>query len=190
MIYRRRARIEKYIDEVPAAWTIMYDLCRLSESQFSRLVDDKKLRPDLTTDTIKFYSALFARAPKSTDRSSKVLAIIRVPSNIEPQKLAEVRLSIGNALKPLLKGIAAKIDYPESKSDAKASARRDLAINLHDRLKKRLSKYKSARAGLSATNYELVENAAWQHQHKFQKGAFPRNQTTKRASKTDTILIR
>ena len=68
MIHRRRARIEKYIDEVPAAWTIMYDLCRLSESQFSRLVDDNKLRPDLTTDTIKFYSALFARAPKSTDR--------------------------------------------------------------------------------------------------------------------------
>ena len=96
-----------------------------------------------------------------------------MPSNIEPQKFAEVRLSIGNALKPLLKGIAAKIDYPESKSDTKASARRDLAINLHDKLKKRLSKYKSARAGLSATNYELVENAAWQHQHKFQKGAFP-----------------
>src|ERR1700722_2055175 len=52
-----RDRLKNHIADMPAAWTVIYDLSCLKEKQYQSLVDSKKLRPDLTSvDIARFVS--------------------------------------------------------------------------------------------------------------------------------------
>jgi hypothetical protein len=172
MIHQHHARFDSRVHELPAAWTVLYDLTRLTDAQFKRLAEDNKIRPDLTNETIKFYAGLFSR-PRAAKKGLRLFATIRIPGSMDADSIEHLRVSVGAALKEALKDVHAQIDFPESKTEAQDRSRRELATKLHALLVKRLSTYKAARSNLSDRQYEVLENAAWQHQHKHQKGNYP-----------------
>jgi hypothetical protein len=144
----------------------------LSDAQFKRLVDEKKLRPDLTIKEISFYAGMFAHE-KGKQGGLRLFATIKISQDVSGATLSKLRPLIETKLKELLKGISSQIEFPESKSEARDRNRLAVASQLHEILTKRLSSYKAARANLTERQYEVIENAAWQHQHKYQKNSYP-----------------
>lgn len=171
-IHDHRERFEGRAKDLPAAWTVLYDLTRLTDAQFKRLADDNKIRPDLTNQTIKFYTGLFAR-PREAKKGLRLFATIKILGSMDAESVERLRVTVDASLKDALRGVPAQVEFPESKMQAKDRMRREMAIKLHALLIKRLSTYKAARADLSDRQYETLENAAWQHQHKYQKKTYP-----------------
>ena len=197
-IYLNRSRLEKHFDDLPDGWTVLYPLCKLTDRQFKRLVGEGKLRRDLTASQIEKYSlgddadlavvdeesAAVALGDKkvsaSEERSrdlegkSRLIATIRAYGEVDDQGLSA---KIEAALKPVLKGSAFKLEFPERKSAKKEKNRGKLATELNETLKPKLASYRTGRATLTKEQYQTAENAAWQHQQKVRTGRFPYEKT-------------
>ena len=172
-IHSHREQLLKYIADIPAEWTVLYDIVCLSDRQFLRLVDEKKLRPDLTSKEIATFATTAETHSAEDQKGSMVIATIRTSDEIAQERLEKLRKSIQPALKKLLKGVVVQVSFPERKSDRTAKARLALREKLAAELGQRLAKQKQVRASLSPVEYEQLSNAAWQHQHQKQKGKYP-----------------
>jgi hypothetical protein len=187
---------------LPAEWTVLYQLCQLSDDKLKRLVNERRLRPDLTAQKIEDYELAIDRSspvvdgesaadtaviratktplqeepprPRGSENRSRPVAIIRAYDDFDEEGFRE---GIKKALKPVLKGKPLKLEFPERKSAIKENNRRTLASELTADLTRRLRSYEQARANLSKQDYQTLENAAWQHQQKFKTGRFPYERT-------------
>jgi hypothetical protein len=174
-IHRQRHRFEKNIDDCPLEWTTMYLIATFTDGQFDRFVADGKLHSNLTAKTVEIYSGLFQGESVSDDRGDgyTVIASVRVARELTEDQLSKLREEISTALKPVFKGHPARIDFPERKSALKEKNRKRLEGELQKLLAQQLAPYNAAKAGLSKNDYEVLDNAAWQHERRQKTGEYP-----------------
>jgi hypothetical protein len=175
-IHKQRHRFEERLDDCPSGWTTLYPLAKLTDAQFNQLVTDGKLRPDLTEKTLELLSGHFHSdsASDDGDRGSSVVATIRTTGRMPEEQLTKLQAKIKGVLDPALKGTSARVILPpERKSAFKDKNRTQLAADLEKLLAKQLAPYNAARASLSENEYEVLENAAWQHEQRKKSGKYP-----------------
>lgn len=181
-IDQNRQMLSEYIDRLPSAWTVLYRLAQLSTEQLARFDHLRKLRPDTRIRDIEEFLALkehVTNAPvapalhsqREEDRTAFCeLARIEVAEELA----AEARDEIKQRLEEAIEGFPAHLSFREPRTIAVRRHRDTLRAVLTTELQLILSRYNAENASVDQYQLDRIENAAWQYQHKQQKGAFAR----------------
>jgi hypothetical protein len=172
-----RARFEPLVGRLPAGWTVLYHLARLEAEQLDRLDAICGIRPDLTIRDIESFLDRTKRSGHETaapadnvePESFCELATIQVSTSLP----AEAKERISELLKSCLADQPVHLDFPEPRGKAEQRHREKMVVQLRTALGSILASHCEARNAVNQSRYEAIESAAWQHQHKDQKGAYP-----------------
>lgn len=183
----RRAVLTLILSQGYSAEERKANLRRMSDGEFSRLVDEGKLRKDLTAEDISsFVTSQNSRSGIATgsedalvpDRSPqppikngdlRVVALVKIPAELPYAAIVHLKALLMRSLEDQPVHVEFKVRRGVEQQNRRDTAKEEL----QNRLSHILSGQQLARNGLAAIEYELLENVAWQHQQKHQKGRYP-----------------
>jgi hypothetical protein len=159
-------------ESLPACWTVLYRLARISDANFRRIDDAGKITSALTADAMcEFFREPTTQvlAPTEPRPRQRTLAIIKVPASLDLTAAANLRF----LLQKELQGKGAAIEFSLSKREWRAQ----MDAPISDRLRTLLVARAQSACGLTENRYKALDRVAYQHDFRRRERRYPLSPT-------------